>query len=114
MVSDYKNTYYGSYSGTYPSPPQNVDTFTYRVLPGEQVVGAVVSGNRGISGYFNASPAGGYPTTVFPTGVHQRFGAVIESLGDSPAQVVAERPIYLTANGVPWAAGTDALTTRIR
>ena len=50
----------------------------------------------------------------FPPGAHRRFGAIVESLGASPAQIVVERPMYWDANGVRWAAGTDALATRIQ
>jgi hypothetical protein len=59
VVSDYKGTYYGPYPvSTFPAPPETVDTFSYRVLPGETVLAATVSGNWGIPGYFEASTAG--------------------------------------------------------
>lgn len=44
----------------------------------------------------------------------KRFGAVVESLGPSPAQIVVERAMYSNAGGVPWAAGTNALATRLK
>ena len=43
----------------------------------------------------------------------QRFGALIESLGDMPAQIVVERAMYADAEGVHWAAGTNAVATRL-
>lgn len=47
----------------------------------------------------------------------RRFGVVVESLvpGGStvPAQIVVERAMYSNANGVIWAAGTNALATKI-
>jgi IPT/TIG domain len=43
-----------------------------------------------------------------------RFGAVVESLGGTPAQIVVERAMYWNANGQGWAAGSDVLATRIR
>jgi hypothetical protein len=47
----------------------------------------------------------------FPEAVGRRFGAIIESLGATPAQLVVERAMYWDANGEFWAAGTDALAT---
>ncbi len=51
---------------------------------------------------------------MFPEAVDRRFGAVVESLGASPAQIVVERAMYSNAGGVPWAAGTNAVATRLR
>jgi probable HAF family extracellular repeat protein len=45
---------------------------------------------------------------------NQRFGAVIESTGDTPAQIVVERAMYSSANGVGFAAGTNALATKLK
>ena len=44
----------------------------------------------------------------------RRFGAIVESLGATPAQIVVERAMYNDANGVVWAAGTNNLGTRLR
>ncbi|WP_239489839.1 carboxypeptidase regulatory-like domain-containing protein [Luteitalea sp. TBR-22] len=52
--------------------------------------------------------------TDFPVARGRRFGAVIESIGATPAQLVVERAMYSNAEGVTWAAGTDALATRLR
>ncbi|MFN8061782.1 MAG: DUF5719 family protein [Vicinamibacterales bacterium] len=41
----------------------------------------------------------------------KRFGAVVESMGSSPAQLVVECATYSNANGVVWAAGADSLAT---
>ncbi|BCS31652.1 hypothetical protein TBR22_A08550 [Luteitalea sp. TBR-22] len=49
---------------------------------------------------------------AFPDAADRRFGAIIESLGDTPAQVV-ERAMYWDAAGQRWAAGTNALATRL-
>lgn len=49
----------------------------------------------------------------FPGITGHRFGALIESLGDTPAQIVVERAMYSGANGVHWAAGTGAVATRL-
>jgi hypothetical protein len=50
----------------------------------------------------------------FPPGTHRRFGALVESVGARPADIVVERPMYWDAHGVPWAAGTNAMGTRVR
>ena len=49
----------------------------------------------------------------FPAADGRRYGAVIESLGATPAQIVVERAMYSNANGVIWAAGTNALATKL-
>jgi hypothetical protein len=43
-----------------------------------------------------------------------RMGALVESLGTSPAPIVVERAMYTNAGGRVWAAGTNALATRLR
>ena len=50
----------------------------------------------------------------FPVALDRRFGVVVESLGDTPAQLVVERAMYWDAVGQRWAAGTDALATRVQ
>jgi hypothetical protein len=44
----------------------------------------------------------------------KRFGAVIESTGTTPAQIVVERAMYSSAGGVTFAAGTNALATKLQ
>ena len=39
---------------------------------------------------------------------------IVESIGGAPAQIVVERAMYSNANGVHWAAGTNALATRLQ
>jgi hypothetical protein len=44
----------------------------------------------------------------------KRFGAVIESIGAAPVQMVVERAMYFGSTpGRPWPAGTNALATRV-
>ena len=50
----------------------------------------------------------------FPQAAGTRFGAIVESLGATPAQIVVERAMYWDAAGQPWAAGTNALATKLR
>ena len=45
---------------------------------------------------------------------NRRFGVLVESLGDVPAEIVVERAMYHDAVGQTWAAGTNALATRLR
>ena len=49
-----------------------------------------------------------------PAVTGRRFGAVIESTGTTPAQIVVERAMYSDAGGVNWAAGTNALATKLQ
>ena len=44
----------------------------------------------------------------------RRFGALVESTGAIPAQIVVERAMYSNAGGVAWAAGTNAQATKLR
>ncbi len=50
----------------------------------------------------------------FPEAAGKRFGAVIESLGGTPAQIVVERAMYTSPNGDTWTAGTNAVATKLQ
>jgi hypothetical protein len=57
----------------------------------------------------------------FAAALNTRFGALIESQGSTPAQLVVERSMYWNAVGQQgraraefWAAGTNALATRLQ
>ncbi len=50
----------------------------------------------------------------FPAAADRRYGAVVQTLGATPAQIVVERAMYANANGVIWAAGTNALATKLQ
>ena len=50
----------------------------------------------------------------FPAAAGRRFGAIVESLGASPVQLVVERALYSNALGLVWAAGANSLGTRLR
>jgi uncharacterized repeat protein (TIGR01451 family) len=54
------------------------------------------------------------PAVHFPETLNKKFGMVIESIGATPAQIVVERAMYSDANGVNWAAGTNALATKLQ
>ncbi len=49
----------------------------------------------------------------FLEALNRRFGAVVESVGGSPVQIVVERAMYWDAPGQFWAAGTNALGTKL-
>ncbi len=49
----------------------------------------------------------------FPRAAGRRFGAVVEALGDTP-QIAVERAMYSNAGGVAWAAGTNAVATKLQ
>jgi uncharacterized repeat protein (TIGR01451 family) len=49
----------------------------------------------------------------FPAAADRRYGALIEALGGTPAQIVVERAMYANAGGIIWAAGTNALATKL-
>jgi hypothetical protein len=52
--------------------------------------------------------------SAFPAAQGKAFGAVIESLGETPAPIVVERAMYSDAAGMIWAAGTNVLGSRLR
>jgi hypothetical protein len=49
----------------------------------------------------------------FPSAVGRRFGVIVEALGATPA-IVVERAMYSNAAGITWAAGTNAVATRLQ
>jgi hypothetical protein len=51
--------------------------------------------------------------TEFTAAIDRRFGALVESLGTTPAQIVVERSMYWNALGRFWEAGTNALGTKV-
>jgi len=60
----------------------------------------------------NSTELDGFGESVLPAGT--RFGAVVESLGATPAQIVVERAMYWNASGVIWAAGSNLLATKLQ
>lgn len=50
---------------------------------------------------------------AFPEAAGRRFGALVEAVG-TPAELVVERAMYSNSGGVHWAAGTNALGTRLQ
>ncbi len=52
--------------------------------------------------------------TEFAEARDRRFGALVESVGAAPAEIVVERAMYWNALGQTWAAGTNALGTKLQ
>lgn len=50
----------------------------------------------------------------FPSASGRRFGAIVESLGGAPVPIVVERAMYSNGLGTVWAAGTNALGTKLQ
>jgi uncharacterized protein YkwD len=50
---------------------------------------------------------------LFAGTANARFSVVVRSLGATPPQIVVERAMYSTVNGLLWSAGTNALATRL-
>jgi hypothetical protein len=50
----------------------------------------------------------------FPEALGRRFGTLVESIGDTPAQIVVERAMYASPTGRTWASGTGSLATRLQ
>jgi hypothetical protein len=48
---------------------------------------------------------------LLPAGTGKRFGAIVESNG---VELVVERAMYWSTNGVTWSAGTAALATKLQ
>lgn len=61
------------------------------------------------SSRFNIAPYADFPETR-----GRRFGMIVESIGGAPIQIVVERAMYSNAGGVRWAAGTNALATKLQ
>ena len=60
---------------------------------------------------FNIAPAA---DVFFPETRGRKFGMIVESVGGAPVQIVVERAMYSNASGMRWAAGTNALATRLQ
>jgi hypothetical protein len=76
-----------------------------------------LEGGGAVSRAFHVAASSRFNVSVkdeFPETIGRRFGAIVESLGGVPAQLVVERAMYSDAGGVHWAAGTDALATRLQ
>ncbi len=98
------------------------DVETYILLantsttPGTVLVTLLFETQGTVQKEFQVAPRSRFNVDVraeFPAALNKRFGAVIESLGPTPAQIVVERAMYWDAAGQFWAAGTNALATKL-
>jgi hypothetical protein len=53
-------------------------------------------------------------TVEFPQAAGKRFAAIVESVGNNPADLVVERAMYSNSGGAVWSAGTNAVATKIQ
>jgi len=90
--------------------------------PGEAVVtlcfedGTNVSRSYALAPHSRTSVPVSFPVTGGGFGSpveNRRFGALIKSRGPAPAQIVVERAMYTSPGGAVWAAGTNAVATRL-
>ena len=101
--------------------PRNIETYVL-VANTSSFPGAVRAtvlfedGTPAVSRDFPAIPARSrYNIPVFPETAGKRYGMIIESIGASPIQMVVERAMYSNSTaGEVWAAGTNALATRLQ
>ena len=50
----------------------------------------------------------------FPQSAGKLFSVVVESTGPNPVDIVVERAMYSNGNGATWAAGTNAVGTKLQ
>jgi hypothetical protein len=50
----------------------------------------------------------------FAVALDKRFATVVESLGETPAQIVIERAMYSDSRGMSWSAGSNAVGTKLQ
>ena len=84
--------------------------------PGTVLVTLLFENQATVQKEFTVAPRSRFNVDVwseFPAALGKRFGAVVESLGTTPAQIVVERAMYWNAAGQHWAAGTNALATKL-
>ena len=100
------------------------DTDTYVLIANTSAFAGDGAGHRAVRGWHarRSRARSRWRPTAAPTSHRQRtsprpsgkrFGMLVESIGATPAQIVVERAMYSDANGVNWAAGTNALATKL-
>jgi YVTN family beta-propeller protein len=114
-------TRWGFADGEVGPPPFNAQTYflianTSTDFATVQVTLLFDDGTAPATKTFTVAPNSRFNVPVgveFPAAAGKGFGAVIESLGPAPVPIVVERAMYSDAEGVVWAAGTNALGTPI-
>jgi hypothetical protein len=115
-------TSWGFAEGTVLGPPANTETFflianTATVPARVRVTLLFDDGSAEASREYDVLPRRRFNVAVrqeFPEAVNRGFGALIESLGPTPVPIVVERAMYSDVAGRMWAAGSDALGTRLQ
>lgn len=101
--------------------PRNIET--YILLANTSAFDATIrvtilfeDGSRSAADFpVRASSRYNVPVSLFFTeSAGRRFGAIVESQGDPPAQIVVETAMYWDADGRTWSAGGNALATRLQ
>ena len=102
--------------------PRNLETYVL-VANTSPVAGTIratvlfADGTAPVSRDFNLNASSRFnvvPYDHFPEARGKTFGMIVESLGGAPIAIVVERAMYSDADGVSWAAGSNALATKIR
>jgi Tol biopolymer transport system component len=115
-------TLWGFAEGIVLGPPTNTETFflianTGTTLGRVRVTLLFDDGGAALAKEYDLLPQSRFNVAVrqeFPETFGRGFGAVIESLGPSAVPIVVERAMYNDAQGTVWAAGSDALGTRLQ
>jgi hypothetical protein len=108
--------------GAVSGPPDNTATYYLIANTGDSVAQVKVTllfedGSAVLSRTYPVAARSRFGVSVraeFPAASGKRFGALIESIGITPAPIVVERAMYADAGAEPWAAGTNVLATRLR
>jgi hypothetical protein len=103
-------------------PPQSTET--YYLVANLSSTPALVKvtllfedGSPAAGRTFEVAPNSRFNVSVrdeFPGTTGKRFAGLIESLGATPAAIVVERAMYANHGAETWAAGTNALATRLQ
>ena len=101
--------------------PLNAETFILiantSATAGNVRVTLHVEGGSSFQRTFSVPPSSRTTVNVsadFPAAANTRFGTRVESLGATPVPIVVERAMYTSPGGATWAAGTNALGTKLQ
>jgi hypothetical protein len=114
-------TRWGFADGAVFGPPSNTETYLLIANTATTVARVKVTllfddGGAAVSREYDVLGQSRFNVPVrvdFPQAIGRGFGAIVESIGPTPAPIVVERAMYSDANGVAWRAGSNALGTRL-
>jgi hypothetical protein len=114
------STQWGLADGEVGNAPAHTET--YLLIANSSAASAAVKvtllfddGTPAATGTFTVVANSRFTVSVrdaFPAAAGRRFGALVESTGAQPADIVVERAMYWNAGGVQWAAGTNLIATK--